>query len=98
MFLNLQRQVFIAMFDQTTLQEDIFDLSCKIARLKNILATDISEVTIFFIATDPLQQIKPTWITQQCVPFNLSGELRLLLEDSINEMERNVQSLRSLKK
>lgn len=96
MFLNLQRQVFIAMFDQTTLQEDIFDLSCKIARLKNILATDISEVTIFFIATDPINHIKPTWITQQCVPFNLSGELRLLLEDSVIELERQLQTLKSL--
>lgn len=84
------------MFDQQTLRQDIFDLSCKIARIKNILTTDVTDVTIFFISKNNLGDLKGSWVSQDEIPFNLSGELRLLLEDSVIELERQLQTLKSL--
>ena len=84
------------MFDQQTLRQDIFDLSCKIARIKNILATDVTDITIFFLSKNNLGDVKGSWVCQDEIPFNLSGELRLLLEDSVIELERQLQTLKSL--
>lgn len=72
-------------------REEIALLTARIERLKFILESRIYNVKlIFFTGTEFPGQFN--YLDNTVIPFSLEGELRLLLADSITELERQRQS------
>jgi hypothetical protein len=72
-------------------REEIALLTARIERLKFILDSRIYNVKlIFFTGTEFPGQFNH--LDNTVIPFSLEGELRLLIADSISELERQRQS------
>lgn len=72
-------------------REEIALLTARIERLKFILDSRIYNVKlIFFTGTEFPGQFNH--LDNTVIPFSLEGELRLLIADSITELERQRQS------
>lgn len=72
-------------------REEIALLTARIERLKFILESRIYNVKlIFFTGTEFPGQFNH--LDNTVIPFSLEGELRLLIADSITELERQRQS------
>lgn len=84
------------MIDKIQLKQDIYNLSTKIAQLQYLQEQKISEISIFVSFTDSLGGFRMKAIDQQLIPFSLQGELELLIDDSIKELQRQVESYKTL--
>ncbi len=68
-------------------REQIALLSAKIDHLEFILTQDLYNVSIhFFSGKNEPRQFNV--LNNNTIPFSLSGELRLLISDSIDELKR----------
>lgn len=75
-------------------REQISLLTARINRLQDILSSNIYNVKIiFFTGSDYIGQLNT--LDNTVIPFSLEGELRLLIADSITELERQRQSFES---
>lgn len=75
-------------------REQISLLTARINRLQNILSSNIYSVKIFLF-TGSEYPVHFNCLDNTIIPFSLEGELRLLIADSIEELERQRQSFES---
>lgn len=68
-------------------REQIALLSAKIDHLEFILTQDIYNVSIHFFS-GKIEPRQFNVLNNNTIPFSLSGELRLLITDSIDELKR----------
>lgn len=74
-------------------QEQVTILTARIERLQHILSSNIYNVKIiFFTGSDYPGQFNT--LDNTIIPFSLEGEIRLLLDDSITELERQRESFK----
>lgn len=74
-------------------QEQVTILTARIERLQHILSSNIYNVKIiFFTGSDYIGQLNT--LDNTIIPFSLEGEIRLLLDDSITELERQRESFK----
>lgn len=75
-------------------REQITLLTARIERLQHLLSCEIHNVSISFFAGSQYPR-QFNVIDNVTIPFSLEGELRLLLSDSICELERQRDSFKT---
>lgn len=51
------------------------------------------DIKIYFTATSPSGENEIVWVHKNMLPFDLSNELKILLEDSIDQINQDIASL-----
>lgn len=76
-------------------REQISLLTARIDRLQHILSNNIHNVSIHLFTETTYYPKQYQVLNNDDIPFSLEGELRLLIADSIEELERQRQSFES---
>lgn len=81
------------MITKSEAREQIAILTAKIERLQHIVSNNIHNVSIHLFTGSQFPR-QYNVLDNTVIPFSLEGELRLLLSDSIEELERQRESFK----
>lgn len=81
--------------DSRSVLQEIKRLNEKMDHLKLIYSfTNYRNVKILFSSTNPDGAEEMIWLTNEMLPFHLPNEIANLIEDALDEYEKDIQTLK----
>jgi hypothetical protein len=81
--------------DSRSVLQEIKKLNEKMDHLKLIYSfTNYRNVKILFTSTNPDGVEQMIWLTNEMLPFHLPNEIANLIEDALDEYEKDIQTLK----